>query len=89
MNQKINPSAVRSLQGRIHEIIKHDLYIRVAAMLQDAGVRSDSLAGNHTISRALCSGPNAVPEPFAVNAINYLRAWEKGYQKRPEGIPKQ
>ena len=89
MKHKINKSAVRSLQGRIHEIIEHDLFIRVAAMLQDAGVRSDSLSGDETISRALCSGPNAVPEPFVVNAVNYLRAWEQGYQKRPEGIPKQ
>lgn len=89
MKHKINKSAVRSLQDRIHEIVKHDLYIRVAAMLQDAGVRSDSLSGDETISRALSSGPNAIPEPFAVNAMNYLRAWEQGYQKRPEGIPKQ
>jgi hypothetical protein len=88
MHQKINRSAVNSLQERIHWIIKYDLYIRVAAMLQDAGITSESLCGNETMASALCSGPNAVPSPFATNAIAYLRAWEKGYQVRPAGIPK-
>lgn len=86
MKHKINKSAVRSLQDRIRVIVEHDLYIRVAAMLYDAGVRSDSLSGNQTIARALCSGENAIPEPYACNAMNYLREWERA-GKRPEGIP--
>lgn len=88
MKHNINKSAVRSLQDRINKIVEHDLYIRVAAMLHDAGVRSDSLCGDQTIASALCSGPNAAPSPYATNAVNYLRQWERD-GKRPEGIPLQ
>lgn len=87
--KKLNENQLELLRDRIHGIVRYDLYIRVAATLWDAGLRSDTFAvKGRTFSSALCSTENAAPEPYVCNAWNYMRQWEREGTGPDASIPR-
>lgn len=78
--KKLNEDQLDLLRSRIHGIVCHNIYMRVAATLWDAGVRSDTLAvGKRTWMRAMGDDGKvigAVSEVHLCNAWGYIREWE-------------
>lgn len=90
MRKRKKKDEVDLLKIKIHQIIRHDIYIRVAKMLWDNGVRFDDLTTSHqTLMRDLCEDTviSAVPEPYVCNSFAYLRKWEIDHCGEPIGPP--
>lgn len=90
--RKYKKDKVDLLKLNIHQIIRHDIYIRVAKMLWDNGVRFDDLTtSNQTLMRALCKDTviGAVPEPYVCNAFAYLRQWDTDFFDESIGPPNE